>query len=187
MFYEHVSRQSTVDTSKHRRGRHLLLQQMYFSLHHMSSHAVDFCPGRYTIASPRLLHFTSSSSLLSLPRRTRTLRTADTPLHSRTNFRPFAGSREAPAPRGAGEALERSQHLGLLGQGGASYSENTPRRSMYTRRFLSYACKTNSCFQEGNFLSSYTTNINVLTLKALPHLPVWFCFSFFKVWGESQC
>lgn len=64
MFYEHVSRQSTVDTSKHRRERDFLLQQISFSFHHMSSPVVDF---GHAVVHPSLLSWASFSSLLSLP------------------------------------------------------------------------------------------------------------------------
>lgn len=53
-------------------------------------------------------------------------------------------------------------------------SRNTPRWSCRHADFFGNAQKTNSYFLEGNVIS----NINILTLKALPHLPVSFWFSF---------
>lgn len=95
MFYEHVSRQSTVDTSKHRRGRDLLLQQISFSFHHTSS-PVDF---GHTVVPPSLLSCVSFSFLLSLY-------THSTSELCRANFRPSTQQRNpraSSAPPGSPE------------------------------------------------------------------------------------
>lgn len=173
MFYEHVSRQSTVDTSKHRQGKVLMLQQIYFSLHHTSSHVVDFQPVQYTIISPFLLCF----PFLPVHAHHKP-QTTDTPQCSRANIRPLTCQ-----PKSISTTVHGVKPQSVPSTSGswkqADARWNTPRRSMYTCRFLSYAYKTNSYFLELNFLSSFITNINILTLKALSHLPVSFCFSFF--------
>lgn len=69
----------------------------------------------HCISSP--LHLLGLSAFLSS--HTHMLWTADTPLHSRTNFRPFAGSQEAPAPRGPGKPWNILSTLG-------SWARETP-------------------------------------------------------------
>lgn len=150
MFYEHVSRQSTVDTSKHRHGKDLMLQQIYFSLYHV----LDFRPGRYTTLSPFLL-----SSPFPSSQHTGTTNRCH-PQCLRATFRPWtcqSGSVGPAVPTAKPQGAPSTS--GSWKQGDAR--QNAPRRSMNTHRLLSCACKTNCCFLEGNFLSSFKTNINI--------------------------
>lgn len=152
MFYEHVSRQSTVDTSKHRRGRDLLLQQISFSFHHMSSPVVDF---GHTVVPPSLLSCVSFSSLLSLP-----------PWTCTPQCRHLWALQSKPSTTGKSQSI--------LSSSGPWKPRNTPRWSCRHADFSVMHRKQNSCFPEGNVI----TNINILILKALPHLPVSFWCSF---------
>lgn len=131
MFYEHVSRQSTVDTSKHRRGRHRLLQQMYFSLHHMSSHVVDFCPERYTIAS--LLHFISLASLLSFP-----------PVH--TCYEPQTPLCTPEQTSGPSPVARKRRHHGVRGSLGTSSAPWAPEPGR-RQGFIKYTKMIHVCMQ----------------------------------------
>lgn len=102
MFYEHVSRQSSVDTSKHRRGRDLLLQQISFSFHHMSSPVADF---GHTLVPHPLLSCVSFSSLLSLP-------PCRCPPQSKPQPSALGNPRAFPAPRAPGSPETPETHQG---------------------------------------------------------------------------
>lgn len=102
-FYEHVSRQSTVGTSKHRWGEGTFCYSKCISPYITCPAIVDFWSGRYTSVSPSLLSCVSFSSLLSFPLCTLTSHTTDTPQHSRANFRPLTRQSEGVSTAGRWE------------------------------------------------------------------------------------